>query len=354
MIHPILQRAFLPINVPASWLYGAVVCARNRLYSNHYFKVHRLPTSVVSVGNLTVGGSGKSPLVAHIARYFRSKQKGVAVLSRGYLRRGSVPFAIVSAGEGLLVEVGEAGDEPYELAQSVEGLVTAVGADRFRTGLEVIRQLGPHLFVLDDGFQHRRLFRNLDLICVDSGEPIESLRLLPAGRLREPLSGLNRAGALIWTRWKEGRPSDLLASRVLGALDSEIPVFRASQAASGFSRLGGSAEKLNADAFDKEAVGLLAAIARPERFEDDVEACGVEVVWRCFKRDHHAWKPKEVHRLLEKARARGARAVITTGKDAVKLGNLAEVPLPLYRMDIQMEVIEREAFEKLLDSVTLP
>jgi tetraacyldisaccharide 4'-kinase len=282
-----------------------------------------------------------------------SKQEAVAVLSRGYLREGSVPFAIVSTGNGMLVEVGEAGDEPYELAQSVKGLVTAVGADRFRTGLEVIRRLGPHLFILDDGFQHRRLFRNLDLICFDSSEPLESLRLLPAGRLRESLGGLNRAGALVWTRWKEGRPSDLLASRVLGALNSEIPVFRASQTASGFTRLGGSPEFLSADAFDKKTIGLIAAIARPERLRHDVEACGAEVTWRCFKRDHHAWKTEEVLRLLEKARARGACAVVTTGKDAVKLENLAEAPLPLYRMDLKMEVVEREAFEELLDNVIL-
>ncbi len=351
MSHPILRKALLPFAIPASWLYRSVVMARNRLYNRGYRQVHRLPAPVVSVGNLTLGGSGKTPLVALIARYFLSKQQPVAILSRGYRRQDSAPFLIVSDGRGLLAEVEEAGDETFELAQSVKGLTTAVGADRFRTGLEVIRQLGSHLFILDDAFQHRRLFRNLDLVCVDSAEPIESLRLLPAGRLREPLAGLKRAGALVWTRWKPGRPSGPLASRILGALSSEIPVFRASQTASGFTRLGGPEEKLTASAFDQEAVGLLAAIARPERLRDDLEGCGAEVVWTCFKRDHHVWKPEELSRLLEKARARGARAVVTTGKDAVKFQRLTQTPLPFYRMDSQMEILEREAFEKLLDRI---
>jgi len=351
----ILQKAFLPFAIPASWLYRSVVTTRNRLYNRGYRQVHRLPTPVVSVGNLTIGGSGKSPMVAWIARYFLSREQPVAVLSRGYRRRkDSAPFLIVSDDDGLVADLEEAGDETFELAQSVKGLATAVGADRFRAGLEVIRRLGPHLFILDDAFQHRRLFRNLDLVCVDSGEPIENLRLLPAGRLREPLTGLNRAGALVWTRWKPGRPSSPLASRILGALSSEIPVFRASQTISGFTRLGGPEEKLPAGAFDQQEVGLLAAIARPQRLRDDLEGCGAEVVWTCFKRDHHVWRPEEVARLLEKAHARGARAVVTTGKDAVKLQQLTQTPLPLYRADSQMEILEREAFEKLLDSVCPP
>jgi tetraacyldisaccharide 4'-kinase len=327
---------------------------RNRLYERSYLGIHRLPTSVISVGNLTIGGSGKTPLVAHVSRFYLSKGNRVAVLSRGYRRQGSSPFLVVSDGQNVLAGVAEAGDEPLELVRSVQGLVVAVGGDRFRTGLEVVRGLGPHLFVLDDGFQHRRLHRDLDLVCVDSGESQGNLRVLPAGRLREPLSSLNRAGGLIWTRWKRGRPCDALASQVLGGLDAEIPVFRASQSVAGFYRLGGDGEALVPGAFEGEPVGLLAAIARPERLREDLESCGAHVVWSSLRRDHHAWRAEEVVQLIGDARARGAQAVITTGKDAVKLEALGDTPLPVYRMDLRTEILEREEFEKLLDTVPPP
>jgi len=246
--------------------------------------------------------------------------------------------------------VEEAGDEPLELAQSIEGLVVAVGRDRFLAGLEVIRSLNADVFVLDDAFQHRRLYRNLDLVCIDAHESPQNLLLLPAGRMREPLTSLNRASAILWTRWGPGHPSEALASRVLGALRSEVPVFRVRQTTSGFTALAGSEERLGPDGLDGEPVGLLAGIARPARFKEDLEASGARVVWSAARRDHHSWQPAEVVQLIEDAKADGARAVVTTGKDAVKLSALGELSLPLYRMDIEMHVLEREPFEQLLDA----
>jgi tetraacyldisaccharide 4'-kinase len=260
---------------------------------------------------------------------------------------------VVSDGKEVLVGVEEAGDEPMELAQSVEGLVVAVGRDRFLAGLEVIRTSSADVFVLDDAFQHRRLFRNLDLVCIDVDESPENLLLLPAGRMREPITSLNRASGILWTRWRPGHPSEALASRVLGALRSEVPVFRARQTTSGFSALAGREDRLDMDSLDGEPVGLLAGIARPARFKEDLEATGARVVWSATRRDHHRWQPAEVARLIEEAKTDGARAVVTTGKDAVKLSALKELPLPLYRMDIELDVLERESFQQLLDSVAL-
>jgi tetraacyldisaccharide 4'-kinase len=275
----------------------------------------------------------------------------VAVLSRGYRRRDSSAFRIVSTGDEVVVDVEEAGDEPMELAQSISGLVVAVGPDRFQVGLDVIRSLGADVFVLDDAFQHRRLHRDLNFVCIDAEEPPENLRCLPAGRLREPLSNLNRASAIIWTRWKHGCPNDTLASRVLGALRSEIPILRAQQRTVGFSSINGREERLGPDGLGGESVGMLAGIARPERFKEGLLATGAQIVWSATRRDHHAWQSAEVTQLLEKAKAKGARAVVTTGKDAVKLSDFENLPLPLYRMDIEVDVLEREAFEKLLNSV---
>jgi tetraacyldisaccharide 4'-kinase len=260
---------------------------------------------------------------------------------------------VVSDGENILVNVTDSGDEPMELAESVEGLAVAVGADRYRAGLEVIRRIAPRIFVMDDGFQHRRLYRNLDLVCIDAAEPVENLKLLPAGRLREHLGSLNRASALIWTGWKRGRPSDPLLSRILGVLESEIPVFRAVQKVVGFSAITGQEETLRPQGLDGEPVGLLAAMANPGRFKEALEDTGARVVWSLTKRDHYGWHHEEVKRSLEKAKKRGARAVVTTGKDGVKLGKIGDLALPLYRMDIRTEVLERVTFETLLDGVLL-
>ncbi|MFQ5792161.1 MAG: tetraacyldisaccharide 4'-kinase, partial [Acidobacteriota bacterium] len=155
----VLRQTLIPVTLPAAWLYRAVVVARNQLYERGLCEVKQLPAPVVSVGNLTVGGSGKTPLVRRIAHHFLSKGWPVAVLSRGYRRRDNAPFVLVSDGQRLLASSFEAGDEALELARAVKGLAVAVGADRYHVGLELFRRLGPHLVVLDDGFQHRRLFR---------------------------------------------------------------------------------------------------------------------------------------------------------------------------------------------------
>jgi tetraacyldisaccharide 4'-kinase len=258
---------------------------------------------------------------------------------------------VVSEGESVLATPAEGGDEPVELAGLVPGLAVAVGADRYQAGLELLRRRGEQIFILDDGFQHRRLARDLDLVCIDAGESDDHLRLLPAGRLREPLANLNRAGALIWTRWREGRPAESLSARVLPWLTDRRPVFRSVSAISGFQSVPSPSHGLPAEALRGESVGLLSGIAGPGRFREDLERCGVRIVWSRAERDHHTWRPDEVASLLEEARRAGARAVVTTGKDAVKMTAMGETPVPLYRALLESRVVEREAFEALLDAL---
>jgi tetraacyldisaccharide 4'-kinase len=348
-----LSPFLLPVTLPAAWAYRAAVELRNHLYDRGRLKIYRLPAPVVSVGNLTVGGSGKTPLVAWLSRELAARGRRVAVLSRGYRRREAGPFLLVSDGREIQATVEEAGDEPFELARSIPGLTVAVGADRFRTGLEVIRRLGDHLFLLDDGFQHRKLFRNLDIVCLDAGEPLTSLRLLPAGRLREPLRSLGRATALLWTRWKRGLPAEALSAEVLPRLGPETAVFRAVNEIEGFSALAGE-EDLSRNAFTDQPVGVLAAIARPERLREDLEETGAKVVWFGARRDHHRWDPQEIERMVDRARAAGARVVLTTGKDAVKLTPAPPVALPLYRVRLGIRIVESGPFESLLERLALP
>lgn len=317
-----------------SWLYGAGVSLRNLRYDRNPEASVQLPTKVVSVGNLTVGGSGKTPIVAAVARELFARGERVAVLSRGFGRRSKSDFVLVSDGNRVLASAEEAGDEPLELAQSVPGLVVAVGADRAEVGRRLLEKLGPSTLVLDDGFQHRRLRRDLDLVCFDAKEPVASLRLLPSGRLREPLENLSRAHALVWTRWSEDAPSDELRRLVEGARP-DLPSIRTRNRLAGFSPLDGS-EALGAESLRGRPVGVLLGVARPERVLESIPA---DVVFRAIRRDHHWWGETEVRALAEEAKWRGAALLLTTGKDAVKMK--FRTALPLYCIRIETEILDR-------------
>jgi tetraacyldisaccharide 4'-kinase len=328
--------------LPLSWLYGAAIATRNRYYDA--VEPKKLPVPVVSVGNLTVGGSGKTPLVAAIARMLLAREVPVAVVSRGYGREGNAPFVLVSDGKQLLVSAREGGDEPVELAARIPGLVVAVGADRFVTGKTLLDELGEHVIVLDDGFQHRRLARDLDLVCFDCSEPASSLALLPAGRLREPIANLGRADGVVLTRWSES-----CVAPDIGALGgvSDVAVIRAVSRLEGFTRLDVPAQRLDADAFRGERLGVAVGIARPERVRESLGSAR-DIVHFVARRDHHRWRESELREIAEAAKAKGATSLLTTGKDSVKMLLPSSMPLPVYRIDVETEILDLETFETLL------
>ncbi len=336
------------MSTPLSWLYGAGVSLRNRRYDRDPGASEKLPAKVLSVGNLTVGGSGKTPFVAALARELLGRGERVAVLSRGYGRRSRSDFVLVSDGREVRASADECGDEPLELAREVEGLAVAVGPDRAAVGRELLEKLGPHVLLLDDGFQHRRVRRDLDLVCFDAREPVESLRLLPRGRLREPLESLSRAHAVVWTRWSEGALGEELRQLITRSAPL-LPSIHARNRLLGFSRIDGS-DTLGAGSLRDQPVGVLLGVARPERVLETLEA---RVVYAAERRDHHWWRADEVRALAEEAKRRGAVALLTTGKDAVKLGFEVSV-LPVYVIRIETEILDRSSMDGLLAPLFQP
>jgi tetraacyldisaccharide-1-P 4'-kinase len=165
------------------------------------------------------------------------------------------------------------------------------------------------------------------------------------------LPNLDRAGALVWTRWREGRPAEALAARVLPCLGGQRQVFRSVSAISGFQSIASGSQRLPAEGLRGESIGVLSGIAAPGRFREDLEDCGVRIVWSRTERDHHPWRLDEIGRLLEEARSEGARVVVTTGKDAVKMTAVEQTPVPLYRALLESRVLEQQAFEALLDAL---
>ena len=329
--------------LPLAWLYGAAVGIRNHYYDSAEAK--KLPVPVVSVGNVTVGGSGKTPLVATLAQELLAREFPVAVISRGYGREGHAPFVLVSDGKEVLVDAREGGDEPVELARKIPALVVAVGADRVRAAETLLEKLGRHVILLDDGFQHRRLARDVDLVCFDCTESESSLHLLPAGRLREPLRNLKRADAVVLTRWSESCRTPELG---------DVPVIRAISRVVGFTRLGepgGKDDTLDAGAFHDETVSLALGVARPERVRESLDAHIAHVAHIVVRRDHHRWSETELREIADEAKAKGARALLTTGKDAVKmclLDSADSASLPVYRIDVETEILDLEVLRGLV------
>jgi tetraacyldisaccharide 4'-kinase len=274
-----------------------IVEARQKLYDTGVLPTVRLNHPVISVGNLTVGGTGKTPLVIALVERLRDEGYRPVVLSRGYKRVGS-GVVIVSRGNGPLVKPLTAGDEPLLIARRTKGIPVVVGADRHEAGLVAERENLGDIFVLDDGFQHRRLHRDVDLVTVDPVEWEAGERLLPAGPWREPKSAILRAqAACVRTEGNRALPS------------LPIPVFAMETVIDG---IYDGDRQVPIESIRGHAIVAFAGIAKPERFFDALENLGIFPVRRVRFRDHHRYSERDLQRL-------GGETWITTEKDAVRL-----------------------------------
>jgi len=305
---------------PLGALYGAAAAARAAAYRRGWLPRARLGGPVISVGNLSVGGSGKTPVVALIASILREAGRPVAVLSRGY--RGSFrgDCLVVADGEGVRAGPEAAGDEPVMLARALPGVVVAVGRRRDRVGRAVEARFGSRVHVLDDGFQHLRLRRDLDLVCASAHDLVD--RPLPAGRLREPAAALARADLILLD-------ADAAALAGLAAVHPGR-VLRLRRRVVGFFGLDGVEQAAPARPF------LLSGIARPERFHCDVTPRVGHVSGTAVFADHHAYSATDLAGVEARARAAGADAIVTTAKDAVRLAP-SSLPLLVLRIAAQVD-----------------
>ena len=321
----------------ASSLYGAATRYRRRWYARHPSRQRRLGRPVISIGNLRVGGTGKTPIVEAIARLLVEHGERPAVLTRGYGRRGTSAAVVVSDASSVLVDVEHAGDEPLMLARHLPGVAVLVGADRYQSGL-VAEGMGATVHVLDDGFQHLALARTIDLVAVGPDDLQEAV--LPAGRLREPVDAAAAADGVLVT------PLDADAVAIGRALGVD--------AAFGVARTIGRPSWIGsgqpAAVVPGEKVFALAAIARPHRFFDDVAAAGWQVAGTASFRDHHWFTAGDLDQVARQAEQAGATAIFTTEKDGTRLEacNLAHFPLPIAVVPLTATIEPAPAFERWL------
>jgi tetraacyldisaccharide 4'-kinase len=271
------------------------------MYETGLFRTMHLNHPVVSVGNLTLGGTGKTPLVIALAERFQNEGFRPIVLSRGY-KRSSKGILVVSRGDGPITTWKESGDEPFLIAQRLPGVAVVVGADRYQAGRLAERAGLGNLFILDDGFQHRRLFRNVDLVTIDPAEWAEGEKLLPNGRWREPRSAIQRAQAACI----QEKPGWIVPPL-------PIPAFRVQTVIDGIYN---GSDQVDPSLLRGEGVVAFAGIAKPERFFEALESLGITLARRIEFPDHHAFTPKEMTEISTK----GTRALlVTTEKDSVRL-----------------------------------
>lgn len=337
----ILDRLALAFLALFSVPYGLAVRLRAFAYAQGILRVNRLSRPIISVGNLTVGGTGKTPMVALVARLLMTRDKRVAVISRGYGGSLEGETHIVSDGQRVFLSAAEAGDEPVHLATTVPGLMAVISTDRYAAGLLAQERLNPDIFILDDGFQHLRLHRDLNILLMDCHAPLGNGLVLPAGLLREPPAALKRADLVVYTRC-----SGAEAPTIHGA----IPSCRAGHALAGVELLPGGKRQQFTILHGRRGVAF-AGIADPDAFFASLRAEGVDLAATVSFGDHCPYEEPEVARLMEAYRTAGADYLITTGKDAVKLGTVLGRLGTVYAAVLEIRLIDPKPLETAIDKV---
>ena len=304
---------------PLEALYRAYAVARAAAYRRGWLRVRRLPAKVICVGNLTVGGTGKTPLVLWLATWLRGRGARVAILTRGYGRRDRLPLVMNGLGDVKSYTPGLMGDEPILFARRVPEATIGIGANRYLLAQQILaleKDHPPDVFLLDDGFQHLKLARDLDIVVVDASDPFGGGRLLPAGLLREPPGALQRAGVVVLSRSPE-EPREGLLHR-LRRCNSQAPVFRVwTELENVFDAR--SDRLANLFVLKQQPVLAFCGIGNPQAFWDDLARWGFSVAARRVFPDHHRYTEADTEELRQAAGQAGARVLLTTEKDRVNL-----------------------------------
>ena len=351
-----------------SAIFGWIVQLRIRLYNIGILSTKSLGCMIVSIGNITVGGTGKTPAVELFAKALLKEGRKVAIISRGY--RSSSRFRmkrfikklfmmmpkdkhvkVVSDGKKIYLNSYLAGDEPYMLAKNLPGVVVVVDKDRIRAGEYVIQKYGIDTIILDDGYQYLPLNPRYDVVLVDTTNPFGNTHMLPRGILREPTTNLNRANLFMLTKAKKGKDySDLKNSIRQNNYSADFVECR-HRSVSLVNVMDGSVKELS---FLKgKRVGVISAIADPYGFENAVSELGGNIVFTRRFQDHHRFSTKELRDILKDGTRKNITALITTEKDAVRFPKLTSTRgIQVYYLQVEMEIISgEEDFKKCVSSL---
>ncbi|MBI2518326.1 MAG: tetraacyldisaccharide 4'-kinase [Opitutae bacterium] len=334
-----------------SYLFNGIVQLRLWLYRKRIFHDHPLGCLVVVVGNLTVGGTGKTPVVEKFARALHERGRKVAILSRGYKSKAPPlwkkwwyafthtepePPRVVSDGERVLLDSEVAGDEPFMLAKNLPGVVVLVDKDRVKAGAYAIKRFGCDTLVLDDGFQYLPLKGRLNLLLVDKTNPFGNGFVLPRGILREPVKHLKRASYVFLTKSNGRRDEEL--EEVIKRYNPHAEIIECAHRPQFLQRVGNGERRPLADLKGRR-VGAFSGIATPESFERFLREGGAQLVHVERFLDHYRFTPEDLTEVYAGAQRDGAEFIVTTEKDAVRITDAAACPLPLYYLRLEIEIL---------------
>ena len=320
-----------------SWIYEKIVKARTLLYKKQILKSTALGVPTISIGNITVGGTGKTPLVRFVAEVLAESGEKVCILTRGYGRENSKKRVLVSNGEKILADAKKAGDEPLELAEKLLGKAYIVAdTNRVSAGNWARDKFGITAFVLDDAFQHFKLKRNLDIVAIDATNPFGNKKMLPSGILREPLKNLKRADIIIITRANLVKNLEELKTEIK-QYNANCPIFTAKNKTSNLVELNDFLEsKIQNSKSNIQNLNSIAfcGLGNPSNFFEQLKNENFQIISTEKFPDHHFYNQKDIFKVEKTAQKNGAEILLTTAKDAVKLKNL--------KFDLSCFVVESE------------
>ncbi|CUH94530.1 hypothetical protein P22_0596 [Propionispora sp. 2/2-37] len=352
-----------------SFIYGLGVDVKLALYRYNLLKRHKLPCQVISLGNITVGGTGKTPTAQRLAAIIRDSGHRVVILNRGYRAQYKGKIGLVSDGSKIYMSAAEAGDEAFLLAKNLPGVPVLIGKDRAITGNYAVQHFQAEVIIMDDGYQHWQLERDLDIVLIDTINVFGNNFLLPRGTLREPLENLDRAQAILLTKADQSTEDARSSIRdVVRHYNPHALVVESLHSPRCFIEVE---EWYKGDVYKNmepletvrgKKVMALSAIGNPSSFEQTIVDIGAEVVYSARYPDHHSYTMVEMQQVMQRAVENGVYAVITTGKDAVKIPAEfihSQRPLPIYMLDIELRFTEgypemMELINRVADQQTTP
>lgn len=321
--------------LPFSFLYSIIIFIRNFFYDIRVFKVNKVNVPVISIGNLTAGGTGKTPVIEYLLNFLKKKNIKAAVISRGY-KRSSKGTLIVSDGSSLKANPDDAGDEPYQIAFKFLETVVVVDDNRYRGAKLVAEKFNPQVILLDDGFQHRRIHRDLDVVLIDVTKPPHQQYMLPAGMRREQLSSLKRADVLLFTRWNDDTKFDVskyqcTSTGKIQFVPTKLVKFDKS-------------EIINLGHINNKNCSAFCGIGNPGSFQSHLKNLGFQVTNIRIFPDHHHYRLNDLE-LIRNDYSRKADIIITTEKDCVRLEKFKNelAGFPLYFLEISTRFIAGES-----------